>query len=89
MTDLLVYSIVIPVLPFQLEHLGYTKVSSLVGWLLFAYVCLVPSYSLACSYRPIQSAGLVVCQSNSHIKYPGFHNLPYGFGSYPAHCIVL
>ncbi|KAF7967037.1 hypothetical protein HWV62_35996 [Athelia sp. TMB] len=36
-TDLLIYSIVIPVLPFRLESLGYTKVSSLTGWLLFAY----------------------------------------------------
>jgi len=37
-TDMLVYSIVIPVFPFQLERLGYSNVSSLVGWLLFAYV---------------------------------------------------
>ena len=39
MTDLLVYTIVIPVLPFQLERLGYNNVSGLVGWLLFGYVC--------------------------------------------------
>jgi DHA1 family solute carrier family 18 vesicular amine transporter 1/2 len=37
-TDMLVYSVVIPVFPFQLERLGYSHVSSLVGWLLFAYV---------------------------------------------------
>lgn len=37
-TDLLVYSIIIPVLPFQLERLSYHKVSSLTGWLLCAYV---------------------------------------------------
>lgn len=37
-TDLLVYSIVIPVMPFHLESLGYTNVASLTGWLLFAYV---------------------------------------------------
>lgn len=37
-TDLLVYSIVIPVMPFHLESLGYTNVSSLTGWLLFGYV---------------------------------------------------
>lgn len=37
-TDLLVYSIVIPVLPFYLESLNYSGVSSLVGYLLFAYV---------------------------------------------------
>ncbi|KAL0950625.1 hypothetical protein HGRIS_007416 [Hohenbuehelia grisea] len=36
-TDLLVYSLVIPVLPFRLQQLGYTGVSGLVGWLLFAY----------------------------------------------------
>ncbi|KAF6766462.1 major facilitator superfamily domain-containing protein [Ephemerocybe angulata] len=35
--DLLVYSIIIPVIPFQLEHLGYENVSALAGWLLFAY----------------------------------------------------
>ncbi|PBK69466.1 MFS general substrate transporter [Armillaria solidipes] len=36
-TDLLVYSIVIPVVPFQLEELGYKHPASLTGWLLFAY----------------------------------------------------
>ncbi|KAK0200813.1 major facilitator superfamily domain-containing protein [Desarmillaria ectypa] len=36
-TDLLVYSMVIPVVPFQLEKLGYKDVASLTGWLLFAY----------------------------------------------------
>ncbi|EMD41423.1 hypothetical protein CERSUDRAFT_128182, partial [Gelatoporia subvermispora B] len=36
-TDLLVYSLIVPVIPFQLEHLGYQGVSGLVGWLLFAY----------------------------------------------------
>lgn len=35
---MIIYSIVIPVLPFHLEHLGYSGVSSLVGYLLFAYV---------------------------------------------------
>ena len=37
-TDLLVYSLIVPIIPFQLEDLGYTGVSGLVGWLLFAYV---------------------------------------------------
>ncbi|PBK85793.1 MFS general substrate transporter [Armillaria gallica] len=36
-TDLLVYSMVIPVVPFQLEKLGYKHPASLTGWLLFAY----------------------------------------------------
>lgn len=38
--DLLVYSIIIPVIPFQLQNLGYSGVSALVGWLLFAFVRL-------------------------------------------------
>ncbi|KAJ7456492.1 MFS general substrate transporter [Mycena latifolia] len=36
-TDLVVYSIIIPVMPFQLERLGYHSVSGLTGWLLFCY----------------------------------------------------
>ncbi|KAG1716792.1 hypothetical protein ID866_390 [Astraeus odoratus] len=36
-TDLLVYSSIIPVIPFQLEFLHYTGVSALTGWLLCAY----------------------------------------------------
>ncbi|KAI0733937.1 MFS general substrate transporter [Fomitopsis betulina] len=36
-TDLLVYSLIVPIIPFQLEGLGYSGVSGLVGWLLFAY----------------------------------------------------
>ncbi|KIY45220.1 MFS general substrate transporter [Fistulina hepatica ATCC 64428] len=35
--DLIAYSIIVPVGPFQLEKLGYTNVSELMGWLLFAY----------------------------------------------------
>ena len=38
-TDLLVYSIIIPVMPFQLERLKYYSVSARTGWLLCAYVC--------------------------------------------------
>ncbi|EJF58463.1 MFS general substrate transporter [Dichomitus squalens LYAD-421 SS1] len=36
-TDILVYSMIVPVLPFRLQDLGYADVSGLVGWLLFAY----------------------------------------------------
>ncbi|KAI6133361.1 MFS general substrate transporter [Pisolithus croceorrhizus] len=36
-TDLLVYSVIIPVIPFQLENLHYQGVSALTGWLLCAY----------------------------------------------------
>ena len=38
MTDLLAYSIIIPVFPFRLESLGYTGVPEHVSWLLLAYV---------------------------------------------------
>lgn len=38
--DLLVYSVIISVMPFHLEHLGYSKISSRTGWLLFAFVSL-------------------------------------------------
>ncbi|KAL4265134.1 Major Facilitator Superfamily Vesicular Transporter [Pleurotus pulmonarius] len=37
LTDLLLYSVAISVMPFHLERLGYTSASSLTGWLLFAY----------------------------------------------------
>ncbi|KAH9982142.1 major facilitator superfamily domain-containing protein [Lactifluus volemus] len=37
-TDFLIYSIIIPVIPFHLQDLGYSEVSSLVGYLLVAYV---------------------------------------------------
>ncbi|KAF8499074.1 MFS general substrate transporter [Russula emetica] len=36
-TDFLIYSIIIPVMPFHLQALGYTDISALVGYLLFAY----------------------------------------------------
>ncbi|KAJ7748535.1 major facilitator superfamily domain-containing protein [Mycena maculata] len=36
-TDLFVYASIIPVMPFQLERLGYHSVSALTGWLLCAF----------------------------------------------------
>ena len=45
-TDILVYSMIVPIIPFRLQGLGYDGVSGLVGWLLFAYVgqfSLVPT----------------------------------------------
>jgi hypothetical protein len=47
-TDFLIYSIIIPVIPFHLQALGYSDVSSLVGYLLFAYVspCRILVYPL-------------------------------------------
>jgi len=40
MSDTVVYSIVIPVMPFQLKQMGYHNISGRLGWLLFAYVYL-------------------------------------------------
>ncbi|KAI0761685.1 MFS general substrate transporter [Trametes elegans] len=36
-TDLLIYSMIVPIIPFRLQEMGYDGVSGLVGWLLFAY----------------------------------------------------
>ncbi|KAJ7596783.1 major facilitator superfamily domain-containing protein [Mycena floridula] len=47
-TDLLVYSAIIPIMPFQLGKLGHKNVSALMGWLLFAY-----SGGLAISTVPV------------------------------------
>jgi hypothetical protein len=37
-TDFLIYSIIIPIMPFHLQALKYSEISVLVGYLLFAYV---------------------------------------------------
>ena len=36
--DYLIYTFIIPIMPFHLEALGYSEISALVGYLLFAYV---------------------------------------------------
>ncbi|KAH9927461.1 MFS general substrate transporter [Epithele typhae] len=46
--DILIYSLIVPVIPFRLQDLGYDGVSGLVGWLLFAY-----SAALVISTPPI------------------------------------
>ncbi|KAF8592002.1 MFS general substrate transporter [Ramaria rubella] len=47
-TDLFSYAVIIPVIPFRLEALGYGDASARTGWLLFAY-----SGGLAVSTPPI------------------------------------
>ena len=47
-TDLFSYAVIIPVIPFRLEALGYNDASARTGWLLFAY-----SGGLAVSTPPI------------------------------------
>ncbi|WVR08153.1 hypothetical protein IAU60_005199 [Kwoniella sp. DSM 27419] len=46
-TDILTYTIVVPVLPYRLQALGYDNISALTSWLLFAYsigifICTLP-----------------------------------------------
>ncbi|WVW87013.1 hypothetical protein I302_109069 [Kwoniella bestiolae CBS 10118] len=46
-TDILTYTIVVPVLPYRLQSLNYTNISTLTSWLLFAYsigifICTLP-----------------------------------------------
>ncbi|KAF9260826.1 MFS general substrate transporter [Marasmius fiardii PR-910] len=45
--DILVYSIIVPVIPFRLEQLGYDNVSSRVGWLLFSFTRLLATLPIA------------------------------------------
>ncbi|KAK7064675.1 major facilitator superfamily domain-containing protein [Favolaschia claudopus] len=59
-TDTLVYSMIIPVVPFHLEELGYHSVSALTGWLLFAYsaglvIFTIPIAMLSEHYNARQS----------------------------------
>lgn len=67
-TDLIIYSIVIPVLPFQLELKGYTGVSTLVGYLLFAYVCIDTKLLMSAvddndfGVSQHKSGGLLICK---------------------------
>ncbi|WVQ95955.1 hypothetical protein IAU59_003054 [Kwoniella sp. CBS 9459] len=47
LTDILTYTIVVPVLPYRLQSLGYKNISALTSWLLFAYsigifICTLP-----------------------------------------------
>ena len=46
LTDLLVYSLIIPVVPYQLEALGYDGIGAKISWLLVAFVRL--SVSMNC-----------------------------------------
>lgn len=50
-TDYLVYSLIIPVVPYQLITLGYDNISSRVSWLLVAFVRLSPPSNRALLIR--------------------------------------
>jgi len=43
LTDLLVYSVIIPVIPYQLVALGYDGIGAKISWLLVAFVRLTMS----------------------------------------------
>jgi hypothetical protein len=59
--DLLVYAIIIPVVPFQLEVLGYKNVSSLSGFLLLSFVRIMNTRAVPRSTYPV----LLVAWSHS------------------------
>lgn len=60
LTDLLVYSLIIPVIPYQLEALGYDRIGSKISWLLVAFVRV--SIPLDCWFliRLFQSGALAL-----------------------------
>ena len=88
-TDILVYSMIVPIVPFRLQHLGYDGVSGLVGWLLFAYVSRAFSRQLAIptdhSLLP-QSAALVVGEFSRPPGSRSYSSLP---PSDPAYCLPI
>ena len=61
LTDLLVYSLIIPVIPYQLEALGYGGIGAKVSWLLVAFVRLSTSFGLLVphSFRTVRVIGIV------------------------------
>lgn len=61
-TDLIVYTVIVPVIPFRLQALGYDDVSSLLGGLLLAYVGGFPLTSKHLTHHSLQSAVFALCQ---------------------------
>ncbi|WWC95742.1 hypothetical protein V866_002608 [Kwoniella sp. B9012] len=49
-TDVLTYTIVVPVLPYRLQSLNYTNISALTSWLLFAYSIGIFIFTLPVAY---------------------------------------
>lgn len=60
LTDLLVYSLIIPVIPYQLEALGYDAIGSKISWLLVAFVRVSASVNRLPLIRLSQSGALVL-----------------------------
>jgi len=58
---LLVYSLIIPVIPYQLKSLGYDDIGSKISWLLVVYACLSFSlnFSLLIRFAPVWGDGIV------------------------------
>ncbi|WVQ75008.1 hypothetical protein IAR50_004616 [Cryptococcus sp. DSM 104548] len=63
-TDILTYTIVVPVLPYRLQEMGYTDVSGLTAWLLFAYSAGIFIFTFPIAYffhkHPYRRVPLVV-----------------------------
>ncbi|WVQ82530.1 hypothetical protein IAT38_004659 [Cryptococcus sp. DSM 104549] len=49
-TDLLTYTIVVPVLPYRLQAMGYGNVSGLTSWLLFSYSMGILVFTFPAAY---------------------------------------
>ena len=88
--DLLAYSTIIPVIPFQLQRLGYSETSSsaLTGWLLFAYVSHSPS-----PQKPLFLTIIFELLSHSDSYYVSSRNLKnasiLNISSYPSNCLFI
>lgn len=64
-TDLFSYAVIIPVIPFRLEALGYNDASARTGWLLFAYsgglaVSTPPIACVPITFSPLQT-DMTIC----------------------------
>ena len=70
LTDLLVYSLIIPVIPYQLEALGYDDVGSKISWLLVAYACLslLLNFSLLIRTVPVWGVSIVYPLGSSLLR---------------------
>ena len=64
-----IYSVIVPVIPYQLDYLGYGAISARTSWLLFSFVCIPFDSMRHCSLTNIwQSLGSLL----------GAHNLWMG-----------
>lgn len=85
LVDMSSYSLVVPVVPFRLEALGYSDVSGKTGWLVAAYAAgLIAASPLAvwigAEYKNRQvplTLGLLFMAGGAHILLPRGSNGPH------------